>query len=86
MTGIEGKVALVTGASSGLGEHIARVLAGRGATVIGAARRAGRIPRLACSSPARGGSCRWSWTSPTGPPCARRYRAWPGRTAGPRSW
>jgi NAD(P)-dependent dehydrogenase (short-subunit alcohol dehydrogenase family) len=44
MTGIAGKVALVTGASSGLGEHIARILAGQGATVVGAARRVGRIP------------------------------------------
>lgn len=43
MTGVAGKVALVTGASSGLGEHIARILAGEGATVIGAARRAARI-------------------------------------------
>jgi NAD(P)-dependent dehydrogenase (short-subunit alcohol dehydrogenase family) len=54
MSGIEGKVALVTGASSGLGEHIARVLAGQGATVIGAARRADRIRRLADAAPGSG--------------------------------
>ncbi|MGI5132335.1 SDR family NAD(P)-dependent oxidoreductase [Pseudonocardia sp. CA-107938] len=45
MTNLAGKIALVTGASSGLGAHIARVLAERGATVIGAARRPDRVPR-----------------------------------------
>ena len=53
MIDIEGKVGLVTGASSGLGEHIAQILAGHGATVIGAARRADRIARLAGSEPGR---------------------------------
>lgn len=37
---VRGKVALVTGASSGLGRHAATVLAGAGARVIGTARRA----------------------------------------------
>lgn len=36
---VEGRVACVTGASSGLGRHVASVLAKRGAKVIGVARR-----------------------------------------------
>ena len=40
---LSGKVALVTGASSGLGVHFANVLAAEGATVILGARRAGRL-------------------------------------------
>jgi NAD(P)-dependent dehydrogenase (short-subunit alcohol dehydrogenase family) len=43
---LRGKVAFVTGASSGLGEHFARTLAARGATVIAAARRIDRLDAL----------------------------------------
>ena len=43
---LRGKTALVTGASSGLGEHFARVLAQAGAQVVVAARRAQRLERL----------------------------------------
>src|SRR5271163_1688250 len=41
-----GKVALVTGASSGLGVHFARTLASAGASVAIAARRADRLASL----------------------------------------
>ncbi|MGZ5032788.1 MAG: SDR family NAD(P)-dependent oxidoreductase [Usitatibacter sp.] len=43
---VTGKVALVTGASSGLGDHFARTLALAGATVVVAARRTDRLESL----------------------------------------
>ena len=44
---LDGRVAIVTGASSGLGARFARVLAGAGASVVVAARRAERVEALA---------------------------------------
>jgi NAD(P)-dependent dehydrogenase (short-subunit alcohol dehydrogenase family) len=44
---LSGQVALVTGASSGLGERFARVLHEAGADVVVTARRAGRVEELA---------------------------------------
>jgi len=43
---LTGKIALVTGASSGLGAHFAKVLANAGAKVVVAARRRDRLDRL----------------------------------------
>jgi NAD(P)-dependent dehydrogenase (short-subunit alcohol dehydrogenase family) len=43
---LDGQVAIVTGASSGLGDRFARVLHAAGATVVVAARRADRLERL----------------------------------------
>jgi NAD(P)-dependent dehydrogenase (short-subunit alcohol dehydrogenase family) len=45
--GLDGRVAIVTGASSGLGDRFARVLSAAGAQVVGAARRAHRLEKLA---------------------------------------
>ena len=41
-TNIEGKVVVITGASSGLGEAVARLLAAEGASVVLGARRRDR--------------------------------------------
>src|ERR1700729_2427327 len=47
MTGINGKVVAITGASSGIGEATARLLAERGAAVALGARRTDRLDKLA---------------------------------------
>lgn len=52
---LAGKTALVTGASSGLGAHFARTLAGAGARVALAARRVERLEALADEIRAAGG-------------------------------
>jgi NADP-dependent 3-hydroxy acid dehydrogenase YdfG len=45
--GIEGKIVVITGASSGLGEATARLLSSQGASVVLGARRAARLQSLA---------------------------------------
>jgi NADP-dependent 3-hydroxy acid dehydrogenase YdfG len=52
---IKGKVVVITGASSGLGEATARLLSAEGATVVLAARREDRIKGLADELEAQGG-------------------------------
>src|ERR1700741_3523828 len=56
MNGIEGKVVAITGASSGIGEGAARVLAERGASVILGARRIERLDDIASEIRDRGGA------------------------------
>ena len=58
MTGIEGKVVAITGASSGIGEAAARLLAARGAKVDMGARRTDRLAALEAEIAAAGGTAR----------------------------
>ncbi|HEV7596204.1 MAG TPA: SDR family oxidoreductase [Gemmatimonadaceae bacterium] len=55
MTNIEGKVVVITGASSGLGEATARHLSAQGATVVLGARRGDRIQKIAGELASNGG-------------------------------
>jgi NADP-dependent 3-hydroxy acid dehydrogenase YdfG len=55
MTAIEGQVVAITGASSGIGEATARLLAERGAAVVLGARRTERLDHLARDIRDRGG-------------------------------
>lgn len=56
MPGIEDKVVVITGASSGIGEATARLLARRGARVVMGARRTDRLEKLASALRAEGGA------------------------------
>src|SRR6185312_5379709 len=56
MSRIAGKVVAVTGASSGIGEATARLLAGRGASVVLGARRVARIENIAAEVRGGGGA------------------------------
>ncbi len=55
MFSLEGRVALVTGASSGIGHHLAQTLASAGAQVIVAARRADKLESLVSQIKLSGG-------------------------------
>src|SRR5688572_15546423 len=55
MSEIRGKVVVITGASSGIGETTARALAQRGARVVVGARRTDRLERLVAEIRAEGG-------------------------------
>jgi NADP-dependent 3-hydroxy acid dehydrogenase YdfG len=57
--GIEGKVVVITGASSGIGEAAARLLASRGARLVVGARRADRLEALVAAIRAEGGTAEY---------------------------
>jgi len=65
--GISGKVIVITGASSGLGEAAARLLAAEGATVVLGARRVDRIQSLAAALTASGAKALARSTDVTNP-------------------
>jgi NADP-dependent 3-hydroxy acid dehydrogenase YdfG len=60
MSGIQGKVIAITGASSGIGEATALLLAERGAQVVFGARRPERLEALAARIMAAGGEAAWT--------------------------
>ena len=62
MSGIEGKVVAITGASGGIGEATALLLAGRGAKVVLGARRSERLEALADRIRNAGGEAAYSST------------------------
>jgi NADP-dependent 3-hydroxy acid dehydrogenase YdfG len=59
MSTIEGKVVAITGASSGIGEAAAMLLAQRGAKVVVGARRGERLEKLVAAIQAQGGEARF---------------------------
>lgn len=59
MSAINGKVVVITGASSGIGEATARLLASKGAHVVIGARRLERLEALASAIRAEGGSAEY---------------------------
>jgi NADP-dependent 3-hydroxy acid dehydrogenase YdfG len=59
MSGIKGKVIAITGASSGIGEAAARLLAQKGAHVVLGARRTDKLESLVSAIGAEGGSARY---------------------------
>ncbi|MFF4470218.1 SDR family oxidoreductase [Streptomyces sp. NPDC001599] len=65
MSGIEGKVVAITGASGGIGEASALLLAERGAKVVLGARRPERLEDLALRIAKNGGEAAWVRTDVT---------------------
>ena len=59
MASLSDKVVLISGASSGIGEGAARVLAAAGAKVVMGARRTDRLERIAAEIKAAGGEARF---------------------------
>lgn len=67
-TGIQDKVVIITGASSGIGEATARLLARQGAKVVLGARREDRLKRIAEDIGRDGGQAAYAILDVTSPP------------------
>ncbi len=67
MTLLEGKIAIVTGASSGIGRAVALMFAEHGAAVVLTARRQDRLDEVANEIRSRGG-CAYTWAGDIGRP------------------
>lgn len=65
MTNIQDKVVIITGASSGIGEAVAKELASRGAKLVLAARREDRLKRLQKDVQNQGGQAIYKVTDVT---------------------
>ncbi|WP_025092717.1 SDR family oxidoreductase [Bacillus safensis] len=65
MSNIQGKVVIITGASSGIGESAAKELASKGAKVVLAARRKDRLERLQAEIQSSGGQATYKVTDVT---------------------
>lgn len=64
---ITGKTVIITGASSGIGEATAKLLAARGANVVLGARRADRLRQIADAIEGAGGQAAWQELDVTDP-------------------
>jgi NADP-dependent 3-hydroxy acid dehydrogenase YdfG len=62
MSGVDGKVVAITGASSGIGEATALLLAGGGAKVVLGARRADQLEAVTARIRSAGGAATWART------------------------
>lgn len=80
---IENKVILITGASSGIGEATARVLAARGAKVLLGARRTERLEKLATEIRAAGGTAEYKTLDVTSLEDVQAFAAYAAEKLGP---
>lgn len=80
---IENKVILITGASSGIGEATARVLAARGAKVLLGARRTERLEKLAAEIRAAGGTAEYKTLDVTSLEDVQAFAAFATEKLGP---
>jgi NADP-dependent 3-hydroxy acid dehydrogenase YdfG len=97
MSTIEEKVVAITGASSGIGEAAARLLAERGAKVVIGARRSERLEKLVAAIQAKKGEARFRTLDVTSrenmkacgrfrKACARKIQTSASRPYHPGSW
>jgi NADP-dependent 3-hydroxy acid dehydrogenase YdfG len=83
---IAGKVIVITGASSGLGEAAARHLSAAGAPVVLGARRTDRLDAIAKELTERGGEVLTTSTKKSRFPLTRSRALWPSRSASRKTW